>query len=229
MNNENGSFEYITSAYVVAGAKMNLGIKHSTEDDLYLEDMLNEGVKQLRNLQTFVPAIATLPIEGGKAKLPLGFVRFNKGDFPIRFVESNGQIDTSTSIFTAPVFGNNSFFTDSPFADFAGYLPYTGAVNLSNGYLWLEGTIPNQFLKIAYLSVNVDEAGNILIPAIAERALKAYMCWKYSSVYFKNYPQDIRIGWEREWKFGKKHLKGLAAMNQSFEQPYIDYVINKLP
>lgn len=225
MNSKYGTYETIPISELVAGCKMHLGIKNSTEDDLFLYDLANEGVKQLRNLYTLVPAVATLPIANGKAKLPVGFVRFAKGKFPIRFVQSNGLVNPSTTLNT-PIYTNSEFYTDNPFADLEQYLPFTGTVNLVNGYLFFEGNIEESFVKIGYLSTNLDDNGNVVIPAIAERTVRSYVCWCYCRTIKER--QDITSAYEWEYKKGKQQLKGLAAMSESFELPMINNLMNKL-
>ncbi len=223
-----GTYEYITDNYVVAGAKQRLGIKNSTEDDLYLKDLCNEGVKELRNLYTLIPAVATLQIVGGKAKLPEGFVRFNKGNYPIIYVNQDGLIDSSgVGNAIAPVSNNMPFYTDSPFPMGEGYFPYSGVVNVENGYLFFEGGVDRHFVKIAYLSTNIDENGSVRIPAICERTITAYICWKYSMT-IKDRP-DIIGAYQFEFKKGKQHLRGLSAMPNSNENEYLFNQMNKLP
>ncbi len=221
-----GTYEYITSDYVVSGVKMRLGIKNSTEDDLYLKDLCNMGIKELRNLYTLVPAIATLPIVDGKAKLPEGFVKFNKGNYPIVYVNQSGKVDMDNQRWASPLNNNNPFFTDSPFVD-SGFYPYSGLCNVENGYLFFEGNLESQFVKIAYLSTNLDENGEVKIPAIAERTLTAYICWNYCRTIRER--PDIIAGYEYEFKKGKQWLKGLSAMPDSNENPYLYNQMNKLP
>ncbi len=219
-----GTYEYITSDYVVAGAKMRLGIKSSTEDDLYLKDLCNQGIKRLRNLSTLVNAVAQLEIVDKKAKLPTGFVRFNKGDFPIIYVNSSGSASLDSQFGIAPLNNNNPFFEGSPFEG-QGWLPYNGLCNVENGYLFFEGGFDAQFVKIAYLSTNIDQSGEIKIPAIAEDTLIAFVCWNYYRTM-----NDARYqSWELEFKKGKQMLKGLAALSGSNEYPYINNQMNKLP
>jgi len=222
-----GTFEFITSDYVVAGAKMRLGIKNSTEDDLYLKDLCNTGVKRLRNLLTLVPAVAQLPIVGGKAKLPQGFVKFPKGNYPIIYVNSAGVADPANIRGIAPINNNNPFFTDTPFPIGQGFYPYGGICNVENGYLFFEGEITAQNVKIVYLSTNIDLDGEVQIPAIAEDTLVAFICWQYGLTIGNN--PNLTATSERTFKSGKQWLKGLSAMPESNENPYLYNQMNKLP
>lgn len=226
MNNEYGTYDVIAPEYVLAGVKQNLGIKNSTEDDLYLLDLINEGAKEIRSPLSFVPAIAQLQIVDAKAKLPIGFVRFAKGNFPIRYVGQDGLIPENAP-YTAPAFVNNEFFTASPFQNFSSLAPWNGMVNVVDGYIYFEGNVTEQFVKIAYLSTRLDEQGNVVIPAVAERTIKAYACWKYC-LAMRERP-DITQAWAIEYKMGKVGLKGKFNLLEAYERPFVEYVVNKLP
>lgn len=225
MNNLYATFDTIDPSYILAGCKQRLGIKNSTDDDLYLLDLINEGAKEIRSPLSFVPAIATLQIVNGKAKLPVGFVRFAKGAYPIRFVGANGQIN-NTNLPSAPIFLNNEFYTDNPFQDFANLQPFGGVVNMVEGYLYFEGNEDATYCKIAYLSTRLDVQGNVLIPAVAERVVTAYACWKYN-LTIKDY--NAAMMFAEEYKRGKSGLKGKFNLTESYEMPYLTYLVNKIP
>lgn len=207
----------------MAGAKQKLGIKNSTEDDLYLLDMVNAGVKRLRNLMTFVQAVAVLPIDpiNFSSKLPPGFVRFNKG-CPIVFTDAQGQANQQSSLIY-PVFINNPYFTQSPF------LPqdpgFNITVNIVNGYLFFSSNVASEFCKVSFLSTNLDNNGDVQIPAIAEDTLVAFCCWNFC----RTYRMPEAASYEYEYKKGRSWLKGLAASQQSIDEPYTSYLMNKLP
>jgi len=226
MNNLYATYDTITPEYVLAGCKQMLGIKNSTEDDLYILDLINEGVKSLRSPLNFIPAIATLQIVGGKAKLPDGFVSFPRGKFPIRYVQANGFVDPTLANFTAPLFTNNPFYTQDPFTGFASLAPFNGIVNMANGYLFFEGETDVDFVKIAYMSTNLDYDGNVVIPAVTERAAKAYAGWKYSRT-IKDYP--AASSYEYEYKKCRTGLRGRYNLLQSYEELFVQYVVNSLP
>lgn len=212
-----GSFEQITTEYIVAGSKLKLGIRDSSEDDLYLADLVNLGVKRLRNLFTLVPAVAQLPIVDFKAKLPEGFVRFNH-PIPITFTDEFGKAVTQGV--GNPVFVNNAFYTNSPYEFGADQSTrVSGSYNIVNGYIFFSSGTTATHCKIAYLSTNVDEDGEVAIPAIAEDALTAFVCWNYCRTYFQKY-SAVANDYKLEWMNGKRHLKAIYNMDDSYTYPY---------
>jgi hypothetical protein len=217
-----GAFETITLPYLVAGAKMKLRIKDSTEDDLYLEDLAQLAVRRIRNLGTFIPAIAQLQIVDLKAKLPEGFVKFNHS-YPIRFVDEFGKAVTRGAV--APNFVNNAFFKDSP--DASTYWLSGGTVTLVDGYLFFSSDVKEKWVKIEYLSTNIDVNGDIVIPAIAEDAVVAFMCWNYCRTNFDKYGAVMQ-SYEIEWKKGKQHLRAIFNGSQGYDYPLTSLIMNTL-
>jgi hypothetical protein len=226
MNNKLGTYEQVTTDYVVAGCKMRLGIKDSSEDDLFLADAVNRGLKRLRSFATFIPAVATLPIDSNfVAKLPTGFVKFNN-PFPIVYVDEFGKIISNANA-NAPAYINNTFFTDSPFSTNAN-LCYGGTVNVQGGYLFFSTNITARFVKIEFLTANVDNSGNLIIPAIAEDALTCFGCREYVLAFPDGFTGFQFQTWDNEWKSGKKELKGIFNGSQGIDQPYITYKMSTL-
>lgn len=226
MNNDYSTFGKITADYIVAGAKMKLRIKDSSEDDLYLSDLVNLGVKRIRNLGTLIPAISQIPVVNLKAKLPIGFSKFVH-PYPIIFTDSQGGVLMQGSV--APNFVNNAFFTDSPFKNSNVITAYGGTVTMVDGYLFFGTNIGSAtHVKIAYLSTSLDNDGNILIPAIAEDAITAFVCWNYTRTYSDKYSALIMQSYELEWKKGKQHLKGIFNGPQGYDTMLIAYEMNAM-
>lgn len=226
MNNKLGTYEQVTTEYVVAGCKMRLGIKDSSEDDLFLADAVNRGLKRLRSFATFVPAVTTLPIDSNfVAKLPDGFVKFNM-PYPIIYVDEFGSMVQNAN-YQAPAWVNNTFFTDSPFSA-AQNICYGGTVNQVNGYLFFSTNTTARFVKIEFLTANVDDTGNLVIPAIAEDALTCFGCREYAMAFPDGFSAFQVQTWDSEWKAGKKELKGIFNGSQGIDQPYITYKMSAL-
>lgn len=245
-----GLYDFVSTDFIVAGAKMRLNIRDHTLDDIYLKDLVIEALKELRNLGTQVQAITQLEIDADfKAKLPDGFLGFVK-NWPIVYVNAeglcvNGTGQVSTETITdgsgnvlltqtlpslaawtgmcGPVFTNNAFFKNSPYGQ--GFSLY-GTAQVEKGYLWFSSNVTAQFVKISYNSVNIDEnTGKLLIPGYCARALTAYACWKWSVTNEK--PLWIQI-WGPEWRAGKAQSRAIPAMPDSFQYELINRVMHTL-
>lgn len=55
-------------------------------------------------------------------------------------------------------------------------------------------------LKVMYLGLRTDEYGNLFIPDDWERMLVAYIGWKYSRRYFKDFGVAIIQNYQREYQ-----------------------------
>jgi len=226
MDNKLGTYEQVTIDYVVSGCKMRLGIKDSSEDDLFLADSVNRGLKRLRNLGMFIPAVTTVQInDNHTAKLPLGFIRFNQ-PYPIVFVDAEGQL-IQNGWYQVPRYINNTFYTDSPISATQQYTT-GGTVNQVNGYLFFSSDITARFAKIEFLTSNVDDNGELVVPAIAEDTLGAFGCREYGLAFPDKVSQTSLRIWDKEWKAGKKMLKGIFNGSQGIDQPYITYKMKSL-
>jgi hypothetical protein len=92
-----GIYDTVDQNFILSGVKMRLGMRDTTVDDMYLTDIINRGVKRLRNLGTMIPFEAKVPIQDFRAPLPSNFIRFTK-TFPIRL------------FFPVDLLGNNGLF-----------------------------------------------------------------------------------------------------------------------
>lgn len=201
---------------------MRLAIRDTTEHDLFIADLINACVKRVRNLGTMTPAIAQLQIVNGKAKLPLGFIRFNH-KFPIVYVNANGSLVNRGP--TVPLYINNAFYTN---LDNGSPWICGGTLTLVGGYLFFSNEITATHVKIAYLSTALDNDGNLLIPAIAEDAITAFVCWNFTRTYGKEYDAYTKASYEKEWKQGKQALKGIFNGNQGYDLPLIWHTMNSI-
>lgn len=104
MNNlsKEGLYDTVDQDFLLSGVKMRLGMRDTTADDMYLIDLINRGIKRLRNLGTMIPFEAKVPIQDYRAPLPSNFIRFTK-TFPIRLfypedlIGNNGAFVTNSS------------------------------------------------------------------------------------------------------------------------------------
>lgn len=133
MNNQVGTFEYVTDDYVLAGAKRRLGLRDTTLEDAFLKDLINEcvGIK-LKGAGTRLQIVTQLQIERvgdvtPRAKLPAGFIRFTK-KYPIIYTDAAGMaINGTTSSNSEVTYVNSS-------GDMEGNQVYSTGSLLGNNY-----------------------------------------------------------------------------------------------
>jgi len=104
MNNlsKEGIYDTVDQDFILAGVKMRLGMRDTTVDDMYLIDIINRGIKRLRNLGTMIPFETKIPIQDFRAPLPSNFIRFTKTYpirlfFPVDLLDGNGAFLTNSS------------------------------------------------------------------------------------------------------------------------------------
>jgi hypothetical protein len=210
-NQLQGTYEYIDIPYVLAGIKMQLGLRESTSEDIYLMDSINQILKELRNFGTLSYLVTQLEIdhEGAtpKAQLPIGFIRFTKRG-SIVFTDAEGNAvpaiisDVQTSVVVDGAGGDlgtmvYSFpYTSIPYSQpvflnnaFFENSPYQSgtlggvSMNIVDGWIYFSSNLTADFVKIAYLGSNMED-GKIKIPTYAELALRYGVCEMFSATQF---------------------------------------------
>ena len=218
-----GSYNVVTVRYILSGIKMRLGLRDTSTDDLLLKDLIVEGIKRMRLPNLFIRAIAFLPIENKRAELPEDFVRFDK-QFPIRFVDDNGQQTTQNG---APIYIDNTFFTSDPNANKDVFFPST--VTHNGQYLYFSSDVDATRCEISYLSVNYDCNGDLVITQDMESPLISYVMWQYGLMNPDKMPQWVCANWERQYKINRKAVKGLEKLPDGLELSLVNFRMNTLP
>ncbi len=216
--------EYIDLEYLLSGLKIALHIQNTTEEDFYFTDILNRGLRRLRNNGIFLSAEAQLPIDGNnQAILPDGFNKFVKA-WPIVFCDAAGKAVKSP--YSAPSYINNTFFKCSPYdpPDFV----CGGTVNVEDGVIYFSSDVTAQWCKIRYQSTNLDCFGNIRIPAVAEETLLEWGQWQYKMRNEDRYSQTTIQTHKILYSNGKKMLKGLFNLPDSVKREYIGSRVNSI-
>jgi len=211
MDSKTGTYEFIDQSYLLAGTKMQLGLRDTTVEDGFLLDSINQGVKELRNQGTQVYLVDQLTIDHNyatpRAELPAGFIRFVKKN-PIVYVTADGMVTTGTAdgsvqlitseddgtnlgVLTLPSMIGYSSYCSPVFVNNAFFenSPYGniesmgGTVNIVDGYLYFSSNVIAEFVKVAYLGTNF--IGNkIKIPAYCELAVRFFACEAWASMMF---------------------------------------------
>ncbi len=202
---------------VLSSVKAEFKIEAS-DSDIWLFKMINESVRHVDLLTLFQKKTAILDVKNNIACLPCGFyrmiaLRFGQPPFcgtaiyvDIPFANSIGCCGGNVANGTSGIFAfSNSFQIQG------SNIVFNQAVNFDiNGNF-----MPDPITKcyIAYYGFDVDEDGLFNLYADMERAIVAYVCWKYARQNFKEYPTAVRNEYRQEWIAQKKWLKSNAYYN----------------
>lgn len=226
IDNGIGTYETETLDSILAGAKMRLRLRDTTSDDLLLKDFIVEGLKKSRIPQLMIRTVDFIDIDQDtkSAKLPQGFIKFDHYN-PIRFVSSDGLSDTTINFF-APEFVNDTFFRCDPSRNYRYGL--IGTVTQVGDTLWFSSDVSSTRCEISYLSQNVDQDGELIIPEILGSVLVAYACWKWGAVNYDKMPSDVRNAWMNEYKINLKAIKGIENMPSALESKLNQWIHNSI-
>lgn len=208
-----GKYKEIDIRDIISSAKMELNIDNM-DNDLYFLKLANEGVRQLDCLSIFQRQEKILPICDGKVQLPCGFNQFMVLYFCDSTAINSGQqlylnspflnnynIDT-TSIING---SNNSFFAH-----------YSGTFQIVGDYIVFgNANLKAEYCNLIYFGLNTTEDGMMKVYDYYERALTAYICYKFTRQNFKDYPQYIQIDFKREWTNQKAFVKGTDVQDDA--------------
>ena len=201
-----GKYKEIDIRDIISSAKMELNIDNM-DNDLYFLKLANEGVRQLDCLSIFQRQEKVLPICDGKVQLPCGFNQFMVLHFCDSTQQNSGQqlylnspflkqfnVDTTSIINTS---SRNGFFVN-----------YAGTFQIVGDYIIFGSETTATQCNLIYFGLNTTEDGMMKVYDYYERALTAYLCWKFSRQNFKDYPQYIISDFKREWVNQKAFVIG---------------------
>ncbi len=232
-NNISGDYNHISIDQIVASAKMRLRIGDSGEDDIFLERYANEGARHFDSLSTFVKRQCDLELVNGKAKLPngfyqmlavgscdavTGFVNYWYVDQPFletcgvdmqgNFIAAGGLFQIQDGYIYVTVGANYSNNHGTSVLGTSGSTT-TNASSVASGPVFITNNI-----KIAFIGMNVDDNGMMVVYSDMERGLVAYCVWMYmlDSPAGKYTPQQISAN-EQIWINQKKWYKSIQFQN----------------
>ena len=192
MSNLEGQYNTIKMSQVISSAKQRLRLETS-DDDLFLLRYANEGARHFDSLQTFVKRCCTLTVTNGKAKLPNGFYQL----LAIRMNNVPGGI----------IYVDQPFLQGNGISC-GGFGHAGGVCQIQNGYIYLTvsqanpnhginpvgycpdppppppnpllpPTVQTYEITIAFVGMNVDDDGMMVVYSDMERGLVAYCVWMY--------------------------------------------------
>jgi len=209
MHVQSGRYETITVNEVVASAKMQLRLTNTTEFDDFLTLYVNEAVRNLNALSLFTKKQATIEIIDLKSRLPDGFqtllgLRFSKTTAGDTVFQNMLYIDKK--YINDPNKLNTSDFQDT--------------FQIQNGFIFYNSDVDATEATLAYMSLNIDDFGHLIVFADYERALRAYACYKYALAFYEDFKESTTQRYENEWKAQKRYIKGSDVLNDFKNRKY---------
>ncbi len=208
---------------IISRAKIQLLIGNTSEHDDYLEIMISEGLRHLDALTLYVKKQCTLDIVDNKAELPKGFQKL----LMMRFIAAEldpvviDGVEVPQSLPRCyPVFYVDTKFLNScDCVNSVGWNDYSGTAQIVNNVLHFNSAsnMESGQIHVAYMGLNTDENGRILIYEEYERALSAYACNKFTMAYFEKYPIGLSDRYYEEWRAQKAWIKG-GAFKDEFQR-----------
>ncbi len=208
---------------VIARTKVQLRVDSTTEHDDYLEMMLSEGLRHLDALTLYVKGQCLLDIVDNKAELPKGFQKL----LGMRFIQTvtttetidGVEVQTSTPRCSTVFYVDTKFLNSCACENVAGFVDYSNTAQIVNNFIHFNSsaTIESGQIQVAYMGLNVDEHGRILVYEEYERGLAAYACYMFTMAYPEMYPIGISDRYYETWKAQKAWIKG-GAWKDEFQR-----------
>lgn len=207
---------------VINRTKNRLRLRN-TENDPYLEKLINEGCGHLGAWRTQDVSCETLKIDCFKAKLPDFYKEFLAAQFPIgtcscgcNSCEGLTGDALAEAVLSTGCGCNNGcpvwYVHSGVLTNFAGRgAPcgiYTNFFNIDGGYVVLPSTTTATEVKIWFRGMNVDSQGIMVIYEEWERGLSAYAASQFAVDYQELYTPEQRRAWSNEWNAQKAKQVG---------------------
>jgi len=217
----------ITIDDVIARTKIQLLIGNTTEHDAYLEIVISEALRHLDSISLYVKRQCTLDIVDNKAELPKGYMKLLGARFTSTVLMNqyvNGVVTLVPITTSAPIFYvdyawfnslsipiNNDFFRN-----------YSNTFQIVNGVIHFNSMdIESGTIDIAFMGLNVDEQGRLIIYEEYERALSSYACYMFTLAYAEQKGVGISDRYYETWKAQKSWIKG-GAWKDEFQRTKMD-------
>ena len=185
----------------ISAAKDQLGIADTQEHDDYLENLAQEAVIHMGDKSNLLIKNEVFDIVDGTICLPKGFQKLlGIGTF-------NGELNPYNLTTVRYEIGQNRMRDD---------------FYIQNG--WLVFNYPDRLMSnkaiLLYETRNLNCEGLYYIFDYQIRAIKAYLCFRYSQKYFDKYPRDIRAEYRLEWTNQAAHCRSLTAKKNADENQH---------
>ncbi len=204
---DNGKFSIISLEEAMSSAKQQLRIEDTSEHDNYLIRLANEAMNSMTSNTTYIKKVCTLDIIDGRAKLPCGFIRL----LATRYISGNQPYGYA--------YVDTAFLQENQMTQaYVGTYHYSRAFQINDGYIVFNNPqLEDMEMRIAFMGRDVDSSGLMVMSERQERAVNAYLCWKFTKSYWDRFPKYLSDDYRQEWILQKKHLTGLSA-NERFNE-----------
>lgn len=195
---------------VIASAKQQLRIAQTSEYDAMFYRLADECLGQVGSLDTFIKQTECFEIEDYKFELPNGFVR------PIALrLEGDNTMEYNSNV----TYFNQEFIRqcqcDDP--EVRNYPDLQATGQIINGYWMFNTDVKATKAIMTYLSRNLDEDCMMVMYEHQERALRSYLSWNFTRMYFEMFPPNISESYRQEWMAQRRYLIG-----ESFQREYLN-------
>jgi len=187
--------EDISYATLIARVKMELGIENTTDHDPYLILKADEAMRQINDLSMFEFRTETVPLTAGTAPLPCGLVRI----VGLWFTDSTGERCTVAPYVHREIVN----LCDCNISGCPELITSSFQINGNNIVFHNPSAMSGSEVSVAFLGMRVDGNGQPLIPYSHDRAVQAYMKWRYREMMAMN--QDVPLKSQMMMSLSKDH------------------------
>lgn len=217
-----GYYATLPLTQCIASAKMQLRIEVS-DDDVWFEKLANEAARHMDSLTVFVKRQCQLAIVDGKAKLPNGFYR-------MLGLRLGGGFNGASLFYVDTPFlsncginnGDNTLFGTSLIN--GSVQNGSGTFQIQNGYIYFATGISMidpvtkqvtyaTSVDCAFIGLNVDDNGLMIVREDMERGIVAYICYMYMLQNPDKYPAGIWQEHKATWQAQKEWIKSIDVQN----------------
>lgn len=208
------TFNTISLKEVVARAKMSLRIKDTSESDLFLEVLAREAIGSLNPLSQLIKKQCSLTVTGQSAELPKDFVRYLAFQVDIKNSTTDPITDQLLSGCQRMLYADSAFLENCG-CNADGALGWRqGGFQIRDGFIHFNAANTIVSNTLAYMGLNVDDKGDPVIYERFERAISAYMCFKYTLAFVEDFNQYVIESYKREWTAQKSRMEGEDVVSQ---------------
>lgn len=195
----------VTLDSILTSAKQILRLSDTTEQDIFLSSLINEGARRLSTNETFIIKNCTVTVNNSRFYLPDGCKQL------LAFRAKNSCIPG--------VFADLNFFKQCGCNINSTSLgSIVNILDVQGRWAYFILSVPDgSEFEIAYQALNTDEDGLMVIDEEAAIAVQSYAAWRFAVSYPENYQKAQWMDWKEDYMFQAAKCRGLAS-RRKFEQ-----------
>lgn len=209
-----GRFTTICINEIIASAKVQLGLEATDEWDNFFQLFGREAIRNLRCLSIYTKHQCVLDIVDNKSQLPCNFYRL----LALRFPNNSNLTGTNISGVFSFIYVDKPFLRDLGVNSNPDFIcNYSQSFQINGEYIYYNTNI-SKFTtqsEIAYIGLNTDKDGNIIIYEDYERAIRGYMCYHFALRFKDKFSTFQVMEFKKEWIYQKAELKGEDVVFQA--------------